>query len=100
MQFQNRVCQEELHEEHAAVQALLQRVEQTIARHRNDLPDAKDPMMGKLMNDLASELPGEVDRHFTFERRSCSPLSRRRAMPHWQHLTHGATSFVRSAPLW
>ena len=66
MQFQNRVCQK-LYEEHAAVQALLQRVEQTIARHRNDVPDAKDPLIGKLMNDLASELPGEVDRHFTFE---------------------------------
>ena len=66
MQFQNRVCQK-LCEEHAAVQTLLQRVEQAIAQHRNDVPDAKDPMMGKLMNDLASELPGEVDRHFTFE---------------------------------
>ena len=66
MQFQNRVCQK-LHEEHAAVFALLQRVEQTIARHRNDVPDAKDPLMSRLMNDLASELPGEVDRHFTFE---------------------------------
>jgi len=64
--FRNRVCQK-LYEEHAAVQALLQRLEQTIARHRNDVPDAKDPLVAKLMTDLANELPGEVDRHFTFE---------------------------------
>ena len=64
--FRNRVCQK-LHEEHAAVQVLLQRVEQTIAQHRNDVPDAKDPLVVKLMTDLANELPGEVDRHFDFE---------------------------------
>ncbi|MBI3704461.1 MAG: hemerythrin domain-containing protein [Rhizobiales bacterium] len=66
MQFQNRICQK-LFEEHAAVQALLQRIEQTIAKHRNDVPDAKDPLLAKLMTDLASELPGEVERHFAFE---------------------------------
>jgi hemerythrin-like domain-containing protein len=64
--FQNRVCQK-LYEEHQAVQALLQRVEQAVARHRDTAPDAKDPTIAKLMNDLASELPGEVDRHFDFE---------------------------------
>src|SRR3954465_8300438 len=64
--FRNRVCQK-LYEEHAAVQALLQRVEQAIARHRDDVPDAKDPTLAKLMNDLAAELPGEVNRHFDFE---------------------------------
>ena len=66
MMFRNRVCQK-LHEEHAAVQTLLQRTEQTIAQHRNDVPDAKDPAVAKLMTDLASELPGEVERHFAFE---------------------------------
>jgi hemerythrin-like domain-containing protein len=64
--FHNRVCQK-LYEEHAAVQALLQRVEQAIARYRADIPDAKDPQIAKLMTDLANELPGEVDRHFDFE---------------------------------
>jgi hemerythrin-like domain-containing protein len=64
--FHNRVCQK-LYEEHAAVQALLQRVEQAIARYRADTPDAKDPLIAKLMTDLANELPGEVDRHFDFE---------------------------------
>jgi hemerythrin-like domain-containing protein len=66
MNFQNRVCQK-LHEEHAAVFALMDRLVQTIARHRNDVPDAKDPMVAKLLNDLAAELPGEVERHFAFE---------------------------------
>jgi hemerythrin-like domain-containing protein len=66
MNFQNRVCQK-LHEEHAAVFALMERLMQTIARHRNDVPDAKDAMVAKLLNDLAAELPGEVERHFAFE---------------------------------
>jgi hemerythrin-like domain-containing protein len=64
--FRNRVCQK-LYEEHAAVQALLQRLEQAVAKQRDDVPDAKDPLLAKLMIDLASELPGEVDRHFDFE---------------------------------
>ena len=63
MNFDNRVCQK-LHEEHAAVIALLARLTQTIARHRDDAPDAKDPMVAKLLSDLAAELPGEVERHF------------------------------------
>ncbi len=49
------------------MQALLQRIEQANARFRKDVPDAKDPLIAKLMTDLANELPGEVDRHFDFE---------------------------------
>ena len=66
MQFNNRVCQK-LHEEHAAVQVLLEQLGQTIARNRDNAPDAKDPLVAKLLNDLAVELPGEVERHFAFE---------------------------------
>ena len=66
MNFKNRVCQK-LHDEHAAVIALLERLVQTIARHRDSAPDAKDPMVAKLLSDLAAELPGEVERHFAFE---------------------------------
>lgn len=66
MNFRNRVCQK-LCEEHAAVQALLERLMQTIARHRDSAPDVKDPLVAKLLNDLAVELPGEVERHFAFE---------------------------------
>ena len=40
MNFENRVCQK-LHEEHAAVIALLERLMQTIARHRNNAPTRK-----------------------------------------------------------
>ena len=56
MNFQNRVCQK-LHEEHTAVIALMERLVQTIARHRDSAPDAKDPMVAKLLSDLAAELP-------------------------------------------
>lgn len=66
MRFENRVCQK-LHEEHASVLDLLGRLMQAITRHRNEVPDAKDPFLAKLMSDLAADLPGEVDRHFTFE---------------------------------
>jgi len=66
MNFHNRVCQK-LHEEHAAVIALMERLGQTIARHRDSAADAKDPMVAKLLSDLAAELPGEVERHFAFE---------------------------------
>ena len=66
MNFHNRVCQK-LHEEHAGVITLLDRLMQAIARHRDKAPDAKDPLVAKLMNDLVLELPGEVERHFAFE---------------------------------
>ena len=72
MNFNNRVCQR-LHDEHAAVFVLLERLMQTIARHRNDVPDAKDALLAKLMNDLAAELPGEVERHFAFEEAELFP---------------------------
>jgi iron-sulfur cluster repair protein YtfE (RIC family) len=72
MHFNNRVCQR-LHEEHAAVLALLDGLMQATARHRGDVPDAKDPMLAKLMNDLAIELPGAVERHFAFEEAELFP---------------------------
>ena len=81
MNFNNRVCQK-LHEEHAAVIALLERLTQTIARHRDDAPAAKDPMVAKLLSDLAAELPGEVERHFAFEESELFPyLSTRSSGP-------------------
>ena len=59
MNFRNRVCQK-LCEEHAAVQALLERLMQTIARHRDSAPDVKDPLVAKLLNDLAKLEAGKV----------------------------------------
>ena len=72
MHFNNRVCQK-LHEEHAAIIVLLDSLMQAIARHRSDVPDARDPMLAKLMNELAIELPGEVERHFAFEEAELFP---------------------------
>ena len=72
MHFNNRVCQK-LHEEHAAVIVLLDSLMQAIALHRSDVPDARDPMLAKLMNELAIELPGEVERHFAFEEAELFP---------------------------
>lgn len=66
MNFQNRVCQK-LHDEHAAVIDLMERLARTVTRDSGGVPDAKDPAPAKLMNDLAIELPGEVERHFAFE---------------------------------
>lgn len=66
MEFQNRVCQK-LHEEHAAVISLMERLAQCIAGQRDTIPDASEPLLAKLLNDLAAELPGEVERHFAFE---------------------------------
>jgi hemerythrin-like domain-containing protein len=72
MNFQNRVCQK-LYEEHEAVTSLLDGLARTIGRFRDNIPDAKDPILTKLMNDLAAELPGEVERHFSFEEAELFP---------------------------
>jgi hemerythrin-like domain-containing protein len=66
MNFNNRVCQK-LHEEHAAVIALMERLAQTVVRHQDSIPDVKNQMVAKLLSDLSAELPGEVERHFSFE---------------------------------
>ncbi len=88
MNFDNRVCQK-LHEEHAAVIALLERLTQIIVRYRDDTPDAKDPMVAKLLSDLAAELPGEVERHFAFEEMELFPyLSEAGNKEIGAHLTH------------
>ena len=72
MNFENRVCQK-LHQEHATVVALLEGLAQTIARHRENVPDVKDPIVAKVLGDLAAELPGEVERHFAFEEAELFP---------------------------
>jgi len=66
MNFRNRVC-ETLHDEHFATIALMGRLEQTLARYRNSLPDAQDQIVAKLMSDLAVGIEGELTRHFAFE---------------------------------
>ncbi len=67
MNFNNRISQA-LHEEHLATVALMQRLEQLIARHRRGAPpDASDGAVAKLLSDLAAALEAEVERHFAFE---------------------------------
>src|SRR6516164_11603272 len=67
MSFTNRVRQT-LHEEHQATIALMERLEQFIARHRRDgTPDAGDTAAARLLSDLATSMENEVQRHFAFE---------------------------------
>jgi hemerythrin-like domain-containing protein len=71
MDFANRVNQV-LHDEHAAVIALVQRVALLIARHRRAPPGADDPAVAQLLKDLAGA-EAEVVRHFAFEERQLFP---------------------------
>lgn len=67
MSFTNGVSQA-LHEEHQATIALMERLEQFIARHRRyATPDAGDPGAARLLSDLATSMENEVQRHFAFE---------------------------------
>jgi hemerythrin-like domain-containing protein len=71
MSFANRVNQV-LHDEHAAVIALVQLLQAVVARHRRSLPAARDPAVAQLLKELASA-EAEVARHFTFEERQLFP---------------------------
>ena len=64
--FTHRISQV-LHEEHRATVALVERLEQLIARHRRALPDTTDRNVAQLLADLSSGLEAEVERHFAFE---------------------------------
>jgi len=64
--FTNRISQT-LHEEHRATVALMERLEQLIARHRRGPPEAGDPGIVQLLRDLSTGVEAEVERHFTFE---------------------------------
>ena len=66
MSAPNRICQT-LHDEHCATVALMERLEQVIARFRKDSPDAKEPAIAQLMSDLSIGLEKELERHFAFE---------------------------------
>jgi hemerythrin-like domain-containing protein len=67
MSFRNRISQT-LHEEHSATLALMQRLEQLIARHRRGAPpDTSDAAVAKLLSDLSSCVEAEFQRHFAFE---------------------------------
>ena len=68
MSFRNRISQT-LHDEHSATLALMQRLEQLIARHRRNgaPPDTRDAAVAKLLSDLPTCVEAEFQRHFAFE---------------------------------
>lgn len=67
MSFTNRVSQA-LHDEHGATVALMERVEQMLARGRRaGAPDRTDSGVARLLADLSSGVEAEINRHFAFE---------------------------------
>ena len=65
MSFSNRISQT-LHEEHQATVALMERLEQLIARNRRS-PPANERGVAQLLDELSRELGADVERHFAFE---------------------------------
>ena len=68
MTFTNRISQT-LHDEHRATIALMERLEQLIARYRRSVPDVSDQGVTQLLSDVATGVAAEVKRHFDFEER-------------------------------
>jgi DUF438 domain-containing protein len=67
MNYTNRISQT-LHDEHAATVALMERLEQLLARgRRSGPPDKSDGSVIHLLSDLSTSLEAEVQRHFAFE---------------------------------
>ena len=63
----NRITQI-LHDEHCATIALIERLEQLLARHKRDVPpDTTDRGNARLLSDLSTGVEAEVQRHFDFE---------------------------------
>jgi hemerythrin-like domain-containing protein len=67
MGFSNRISQT-LHDEHVATVALMERVEQMLARGRRaGGPDKSDSGAMRLLADLSANVESEINRHFAFE---------------------------------
>ncbi|MCC6888354.1 MAG: hemerythrin domain-containing protein [Hyphomicrobiales bacterium] len=65
--FANRISQA-LHDEHGATVALMERLEHLLSRQRRGgAPDAADPAVASLLNDLSGWVNAEIERHFGFE---------------------------------
>lgn len=74
MSFNNRISQT-LHEEHRATVALMERLEQLLARHRRGTPpDCGDRGIAQLLSDLSTGVQAEVARHFDFEEARLFPF--------------------------
>jgi hemerythrin-like domain-containing protein len=67
MSFTNRISQA-LHDEHGATVALMERLEQMLARaRRSGPPNTADSTVTRLLSDLSTSMEAEVERHFAFE---------------------------------
>jgi hemerythrin-like domain-containing protein len=67
MSFTNRISQT-LHDEHGATVALMERLEQLLARgRRGGPPNTSDSSVARLLSDLSTGVETEVERHFAFE---------------------------------
>ena len=66
MSYTNRISQT-LHEEHGATVALMERLEQMLARGRRGPPDKADGNAVRLLSDLSAGMEAEIERHFAFE---------------------------------
>ncbi len=67
MNYSNRVSQT-LHDEHRATIALMEKLEQFLARHRRDnAPDPSDSVTARLLGELTTAVEAEIERHFAFE---------------------------------
>jgi hemerythrin-like domain-containing protein len=74
MSYSNRISQT-LHEEHRATVALVERLENLIARHaRGSLPNISDSGVAQLLSDLSTSVQSEVERHFDFEEAHLFPF--------------------------
>lgn len=73
MSFTNRISQT-LHDEHGATVALMERLEQLLARGRRGGPPEKaDSSVARLLSDLSTGVEAEVERHFAFEENQLFP---------------------------
>jgi len=67
MSFVNRISQT-LHDEHGATVALMERLEQMLARaRRGGAPSCADGNVVRLLTDVATGVEAEIERHFAFE---------------------------------
>jgi hemerythrin-like domain-containing protein len=74
MTFTNRICQT-LHEEHRSTIALIERLEQLLARHRRSgAPNIADSTIARLLSDLSAGVEAELWRHFDFEESHLFPI--------------------------
>jgi hemerythrin-like domain-containing protein len=66
MSYTNRISQT-LHDEHGATVALMERLEQMLARGRRGPPEKADGNVARLLSDLSAGMEAEIERHFAFE---------------------------------